>query len=74
MASSEPGLNPTENLWAIVKKIYNGGRQYNSKSEVWDAIQKSCKGISPNEIESITNSMDKRLILIIQEKGSYINM
>ena len=33
-------LNPIENLWwSIVKrKVYEGGKQYNSKSDVWEAI------------------------------------
>ena len=42
-----PDLNPIENLWAIVKKsIYDGDKQNNSKSKVWDAIQQCCKGVS----------------------------
>ena len=72
---ASPDLNPIENLWAIVKKrISDGGMQYNSKSEVWDAIQQSCKGVSAIKIEAPTNSMNKRLILVIQQKGGYINM
>ena len=76
---ASPDLNPIENLWndrrtIVKKKIYDGGRQYNSKSNVWDAIQQSCKGVSTNQIEALTNSMDKRLISVIQQKGDYINM
>ena len=40
---ASPGLNPIENLWAIVKKkIYVGGRQYENKVDFWDAIQAAC--------------------------------
>ena len=36
---SSPDLNPIENLWSIIKqKIYEGGRQFTSKQQLWEAI------------------------------------
>lgn len=72
---SSPDLNPIENLWAIVKKeLYKGGKQYKSKSELWDAIETVVKAISPDTIKTLTSSMDERLMRIIEKKGGYINM
>ena len=43
---SSPDLNPIENLWSILKqKIYEGGRQFASKQQLWEAILTSCKEI-----------------------------
>ena len=36
---ASPDFNPIKDLYAIVKKIYDGGREYNGKSAVWEAIQ-----------------------------------
>lgn len=70
-----PDLNPIENLWAIVKKnIYVVGKQYDNKADVWDDIQTACKNINSSEIESLTNSEDKRVILVIERKGGHVGM
>ena len=43
-----PDLNLIENLWSIVKiKLYEGYKQYNSKTSMWRAIK-----ITMSEIES----------------------
>ena len=35
-----PMLNLFENQWSIVKmKIYEGGKQYNCKIDLWEAIR-----------------------------------
>jgi transposase len=40
---ASPDLNPIENLWSIVKKkIYVGGKQYDNKEDLWDAIHTAC--------------------------------
>jgi transposase len=72
---ASPDLNPIENLWSIVKKkIYVGGKQYDNKKDLWDAIHTACKNINSNEIESLTNSVDKRVILVIERKGGHVGM
>lgn len=41
-------LNPIENLCSILKqKIYEGGRQFTSKQQLWEAILTSYKEIQP---------------------------
>ena len=72
---ASPDLNPIENLWAIVKKkIYVGGRQYENKVDLWDAIQAACKDVDCTDIENLTNSLDKRVMLVFEKKGGHIGM
>lgn len=43
---SSPNLSPTENLWSILKQMINeGGRQFKSKQQLWEAILTSYKEI-----------------------------
>ena len=73
--SSSRDLNPIENMWALVKReLYSGGKQYRSQSELWEAIKKATPAIKPETVKCLTNSMDDRLIKIIDKKGGYINM
>ena len=68
-----PDLNPIENLWSILKRnVYSGGRQYNSKDDLWNAILTAAKDISSDEIESLTSSMDQRLFALVNKNGNYI--
>ena len=70
-----PDLNPIENLWSMVKmKLYEGGKQYTSKSELWEAIESTCAEVSPEEIGKLTNSTNDWLIKVIERKGHYIKM
>lgn len=72
---SSPDLNPIENLWGILKqKIYEGGRQFDSKQQLWEAILTSCKEIQAETLHKLTSSMDARIVKVISKKGSYVNM
>ena len=72
---ASPDLNPIENLWSTVKrKLYEAGKQYNSKHELKEAIKECCKTISTETIKNLTSSMDKRLVKILERHGGYINM
>ena len=68
-----PDLNPIENLWSILKrKLYSGGRQYTSKDDLWSAVLTAAKDISADDIESLTSSIDQRLVSLIHKNGSYV--
>lgn len=72
---SSPDLNPIENLWSILKqKIYEGGRQFTSKQQLWEAILTSCKQIQAETVQKLTSSMDARLVKLLSNKGSYVKM
>ena len=72
---SSPDLNPIENLWSIFKqKIYEGGRQFTSKQQLWVAILTPCKEIQAETLQKLTNSMDERIVKVISKKGSYVHI
>ncbi|CAI9717404.1 Hypothetical predicted protein [Octopus vulgaris] len=72
---SSPDLNPIENLWSIAKqKLYERGKQYNSKVELWNDVQSIIAAVSPDQIGKLTNSMDNSLVTLFEKKGRYINM
>lgn len=67
---SSPDLNPIENLWTILKqKIYEGGRQFTSKQQLWEAILTSCKEIQAGTLQKLTSSMNAGLVKVISKKG-----
>lgn len=67
---NSPDLNPIEHFWAILKaKIYEGGRQFSGKEQLWDAILECCKDISPETIRNLTKSVDNRLLLVVKKDG-----
>ena len=68
-----PDLNPTGNLWAIVKaKLYEGGKQYNNEYDLWDSIKPICSNIEPLSIQNLTNFLDKLIVTILKDKESYV--
>lgn len=72
---SSPDLNPIENLWSIIKRsVYDGGRQFTSQQQLWEAILSSCKAVPADTIQKLTNSMDGRLEKVLFNKGSYVQM
>ena len=73
--AQSPDLNPIENLWSTVKReLYPGDKQYTSKAELWDAIQRVCAALRPQDILNLTQSMDDRLFKVVQNNGGYIKM
>ncbi|KAJ8369355.1 hypothetical protein SKAU_G00093830 [Synaphobranchus kaupii] len=70
---SSPDLNPIENLWALLKReIYSQGRQYTSLNSIWEAVVDASAKVDREQIKTLTNSMDGRLMAIIEKKGGYI--
>lgn len=68
-----PDINPIENMWSVLKRrVYQGGRQFSTKSELWDAVVNAAESITPDEILSLTNSMDNRVRQVIAAGGGYI--
>ncbi len=66
-------LNPIENLWSILEmKIYEGGRQYTFKQQLWEAILPSSNEILPETRHGLTSSMDERIVKVISKKGAYV--
>ena len=53
-------------------KVYQNGRQYTSKDELWQEIVVVCRAFTPEEFQKLTSSMDKRIWQIISKKGAYL--
>ena len=65
-----PDLNPIENIWGLIKsKIYENGQSYNSLDELWAKIVKEAKSISNERIKSLIESVDRRLIKVLQKRA-----
>ena len=69
---ARPVLTAIENLSAIEYKIYVGCR-YSMKiiiSDIRNGIEKARKKVNCKDIESLTNSLDKRVTLVLEmEEG-----
>ena len=51
-----PHLSPNENLWSIIKrKVYENGRQFGSKKDLWEAIKDVYTKIQPAIIQKLIN-------------------
>lgn len=73
--ASLPDLNPIQNLWSQVRhQLNHGGKQYTSKTELWNAIGRVVKVIPSETIKNLTDSMDERLLKVVSRNGEYIHM
>lgn len=49
---SSPDLNAIENLWPVLKmKLYDGGKQYNAKADLLEAIKSNMSDTEPTEVK-----------------------
>lgn len=72
--AKSPDLNPIENLWGILTRVvYAENKQYNTKAELWTAVQRAWASISNETIQNLINSMPNRCIQVIQADGNAIN-
>lgn len=68
-----PDLNPIENLWSLIKSgIYKEGKQSTSLNSVWEAVVAAARNVDRQQIKTLTESMDGRLLSVIEKKGGYI--
>lgn len=69
-----PDLNPIENLWGtLVRKVYEGGRQYDTKEQLKAAIIASWDQINAVELNNLVCSMPRRMTEVLKVKGKSIN-
>ena len=70
---SSPDLNTIEQLWALLKReIYSEGKQYTSLNSLWEAVVAAAKKVDRQQIKKLTESINGRLITVIEKKGGYI--
>ena len=69
-----PDINCIENFWSALKqRVYANGKQFSSKDALWKSLQDAARSFSKDEIAKYSQSMDDRLISVIEKKGGYIS-
>lgn len=70
--SKSPDMNIIENVWSILaRKVYKGGRQYNNKNELKEAITAVWQNIPQAKIQSLYASLPRRIIALHDAKGKW---
>jgi transposase len=65
-----PDLNPIENLWGVLaRSVYANGRQFLCLEDLVYHIKKEWYSISYDLIQNLIQSMKRRCIEVIQQKG-----
>ena len=54
------------------EKIYEKGRQFGNKKELWERILEVSSQISPEVVKKLTSLVDGRLVKLIQNGGKQI--
>ena len=68
-----PDLNIIENLWGILARaVYKDNKQFGSKQELKEAIQKAWNNIPITTIHNLYDFMHKRCTDVIERKGRKI--
>jgi transposase len=71
--SISPDLNPIENVWGIlVRRLFANGRQFKSVNELESNLKNEWKNLNQNDLIPLINSMPKRCIDVIKNKGATI--
>lgn len=71
---SSTDLNLNKNLWIFLKcEIYSEGNQYTSSNSIWGAVVAASDQIGQEQIKSLTDSMDGRLMKVIEKNGHRIS-
>lgn len=71
--SRSPDINPIENLWGqIVRDVYSDCRQFQSTAELKIAINETWNRVTAKQLMDLSNSMPKRINLLIKGAGKPI--
>ena len=69
-----PNFSPIDNLWSIIKrKVYENGRQFGSKKDLWEAIKDVSARKQPEIIQKLTNAIDDRLVKLLKNGEKQIS-
>jgi len=71
--AKSPDLNPIENLWGkLTQMVYAGGRQFQSKQALKDAIVREWNLLPQEYIRTLISSMVTRVAKVYNMGGNYI--
>lgn len=72
--SCSPDLNPIENLWGLlVRKVYEGAKQYDSVQELHDAIFRAWSDLDVTFLHRLIAGMRRRLLKVIEKRGGSLD-
>eukprot|EP01155_Anaeramoeba_flamelloides_P004821 Anaeramoba_flamelloidesa1070154_18.p1 GENE.a1070154_18~~a1070154_18.p1 ORF type:complete len:102 (+),score=15.04 a1070154_18:249-554(+) len=69
---NSPDLNPIENLWAIMDSHLEKNRPTNVENFI-EVLYNVWEKLKWETLENLIKSMEKRILLVIQEDGGPIN-
>lgn len=70
--AKSPDMNIIENLWStLAREVYKEGRQYANKAELTAAIVAAWQNIDQAKIQSLYNSLPRRIIALHDAKGKW---
>lgn len=68
--AKSPDLSPIENVWAmLVRAVYREKRQFGTVNELKKAIEEEWNQLDQNKLAELIDTMNKRLIEVISNKG-----
>jgi hypothetical protein len=71
--SRSPDLNPVENVWGLmVEKIRSWNMVPRNREELWRAIQQEWIELNEEHVRNAVESMNRRLINVIEINGATI--
>lgn len=70
--AKSPDMNIIENVWSMLaREVYKNGRQFNNKAEVKEAIELAWQNLPQAKIQSLYDSLPRRIIALHDAKGKY---
>ena len=67
--ANSPDLNPIENLWGwMEKKVYENGN-FNTKDQLFEALQKIWAEVPPQLLDTVYYSMECRMDIVRAKRG-----
>jgi hypothetical protein len=68
-------LSPIENVWGeLAMSVYENGRQFLSRDDSKRQILKSWSELDDEKLCSLMKPIEKRLVEVVDWKGSYVDM
>ena len=74
--SRSPDLNIMENIWKMLSDIVYDDKQYTNSDSLWDSVLAASEVImnsKKDQISNLYNSMPRRCLKVIINKGDVIN-
>lgn len=69
-----PDLNPIENVWGwLVRQIYSQDKEYSSRNELKEAIERAWHELTPQMLSKYIHSMPNRIFEVIKKGGNTID-